>query len=142
MPKSANLSGIKTLRNYTIQEAAAVAAVSDRTIRAWIKQGLPAMVDERPTLVRGDALVAFIKGRRKARKTPMGQDQFYCLKCRAARKPAGLLVDCKLEDQRARLSAICEVCDTIMHKPIAQERVAALSAVFDLKLSGGPKLLE
>ncbi|WP_411890279.1 helix-turn-helix domain-containing protein [Yoonia sp. SDW83-1] len=60
MPKSARLSGIKSLYCYTIPEAAGVTGVSDRTIRAWIKQGLTAMTSKRPTLVRGDALIIFI----------------------------------------------------------------------------------
>lgn len=136
MPKSAKLSGIKSLRCYTIPEAAGVTGVSDRTIRAWIKQGLTAMTDERPTLVRGDALVSFIQNQRRARKSRLSPDEFYCLKCRAARKPAGGLVDCETDGTRAKLTAMCETCDTIMHKPIAHERVAILTDVFDVTLRG------
>lgn len=136
MPKSAKLSGIKSLRCYTIPEAAGVTGVSDRTIRAWIKQGLTALTDERPTLVRGDALVNFIRRQRRERKSRLSRDEFYCLKCRAARKPAGGLVDCETDGTRAKLTALCETCDTIMHKPIAHEFVAILTAVFDVTLRG------
>ncbi|RMA40991.1 helix-turn-helix domain-containing protein [Rhodophyticola porphyridii] len=143
MPKSAKLSGIKSLRCYTIPEAAGVTGVSDRTIRAWIKQGLTAMSDERPTLVRGDALISYIQRQRQGRKSRLSPDEFYCLKCRAARKPAGGLVDCELDGTRAKLSAICETCDTIMHKPIAHERVAILNDVFDVTLrSEAPETLK
>jgi len=136
MPKSAKLSGIKSLHCYTIPEAAGVTGVSDRTIRAWIKQGLTAMTDERPTLVRGDALIAFIQAQRQVRKSHLSPDEFYCLKCRAARKPAGGLVDCETDGTRAKLTALCETCDTIMHKPIAHERVVSLANVFDVTLRG------
>lgn len=136
MPKSAKLSGIKSLHCYTIREAAGVTGVSDRTIRAWIKQGLAAMSDERPTLVRGDTLVSFIQGQRQGRKSRLSPGEFYCLKCRAARKPAGGLVDCETDGTRAKLTALCETCDTIMHKPIAHERVAVLNSVFDVTLRG------
>ncbi|WP_420395809.1 helix-turn-helix domain-containing protein [Nioella sp.] len=136
MPKSAKLSGIKSLRCYTISEAAGVTGVSDRTIRAWIKQGLTAMTDERPTLVRGDALISYIQRQRQGRRSRLSPDEFYCLKCREARKPAGGLVDCEKDGTRAKLTAMCETCDTIMHRPIAQERVAALNDVFDLTLRG------
>lgn len=136
MPKSAKLSGIKSLRCYTIPEAAGVTGVSDRTIRAWIKQGLTAMTDERPTLVRGDSLVNFIQRQRRERKSRLSPDEFYCLKCRAGRKPAGGLVDCETDGTRAKLTALCETCDTIMHKPIAHERVAILANVFDVNLRG------
>lgn len=136
MPKSAKLSGIKSLRCYTIPEAAGVTGVSDRTIRAWIKQGLTAMTDERPTLVRGDALISYIQRQRQGRKSRLSPDEFYCLKCRAARKPSGGLVDCDTDGTRAKLTALCETCDTIMHKPIAHERVANLASVFDETLGG------
>ncbi len=132
MPKSATLSGIKSLYCYTIQEAAEVSGVSERTIRAWIKGGLPAMTREGPTLIRGDALISFIKAQREARKINIGQDEFYCLKCRAARKPAGGLVECETNGTRSKLTAICEVCETIMHKPVALRRVPELAEVFDL----------
>ena len=136
MPKSAKISRIKSLRCYTIPEAASVTGVSDRTIRAWIKQGLTAMTDERPTLVRGDALISYIQRQRQGRKSRLSHDEFYCLKCRAARKPAGGLIDCETDGTRAKLSAICETCDTLMHKPIPHERVAILSDFFDVTLRG------
>ena len=136
MPKSAKLSGVKSLRCYTIPEAAGVTCVTERTIRAWLKQGLTAMSDERPTLVRGDALMSYIQGQRQGRKLRPSPDKFYCLKCRAARKPAGGLVDCETDSTRAKLTAICQTCDTIMHKPIAHESVANLSDFFELTLRG------
>lgn len=138
MPKSAKLSGIKSLRCYTIQEAAGVTGVSDRTVRAWIKQGMTAMTDERPTLVRGDALISFIQNQRHARKSRLSPDEFYCLKCRTARKPAGGLVDCETNGTRAKLTALCEICDTLMHKPIPPESVPTLAKTFDVTLRGEP----
>jgi len=138
MPKSAKLSGIKSLRCYTIPEAAGVTGVSDRTIRAWIKQGLTAMTDERPTLVRGDALISYIQRQRKVRKSRLSPEEFYCLKCRAARKPAGGLVDCELDGSRANLTALCETCGTILHKPIAPDNVPTLAKIFDVTLRGQP----
>ncbi|MEM7521128.1 MAG: helix-turn-helix domain-containing protein [Pseudomonadota bacterium] len=138
MPKSATLSGIKSLQNYTIPEAAEVSGVSDRTIRTWIKQGFPAMQSERPTLVRGDALIAFIRSQRKARQSKVAQYEFYCLKCRAARKPAHGLVDCIVKGRRAKLTALCETCETVMHKPVSGESIPELAKAFDLSVSKVP----
>ncbi|WP_208354664.1 helix-turn-helix domain-containing protein [Pseudaestuariivita rosea] len=138
MPKSAKLSGIKSLRCYTIQEAAGVTGGSDRTIRAWIKQGLPALESERPTLVRGNALISFIEGQRQARKSHLSRDEFYCLKCRAARKPAGALVDCETDGARTKLTALCEACDTIMHKPITPISLSEVSDIFDVTMRSAP----
>ncbi|MCY4336360.1 MAG: helix-turn-helix domain-containing protein [Litoreibacter sp.] len=142
MPKSATLSGIKSLHCYTIQEAAEVSGVSDRTIRAWIKDGLSAMTQERPTLLRGDALIAFIKGQRKSRRTKIKQDEFYCLKCRDARNPAERMVECEIKGTRAKLTAICEDCETIMHKPVALGQVPHLAKVFDLTVKSNSETIE
>ena len=140
MPKSATLSGIKSLYCYTIQEAAEVSGVSDRTVRSWIKDGLPAMKREGPILIRGDALISFIKARRKARKIKIGQDEFYCLKCRAARKPAGGMVECETNGARSKLTAICDVCEAIMHKPVPYALVQKLAKVFDLTVQKHPEI--
>ena len=96
------------------------------------------MTDERPTLVRGDALISYIQRQRQGRKSRLSLDEFYCLKCRAARKPAGGLVDCDTDGTRAKLSAICETCDTIVYKPIPSDSVPTLAKTFDVTLRGEP----
>lgn len=136
--KKVLINGIKSYRCYTIPEAATLVRVSGRTIRQWIKNGLPAMTDERPTLVRGDDLIAFIKARRAARKTKVAADAFYCLKCRAARKPAAGLVECQCSETRAKLSAFCNICETMMYKPIALSRLPEMRHIFDLSASAMP----
>lgn len=132
MPKSATLSSIKSLRTYTIPEAADITGVSDRTIRDWIKQGLPALAEERPTLVRGDALITFIKSQRTSRKQHVPQDSFYCFRCRAPRKPAGGFVDCEVYGNRTKLIGICEACETLMHKAVSRDRLPEIEKRFDL----------
>ena len=135
MPKAATLSGIKSLQTYTIQEAAGITGVSERTIRDWIKAGLDAMANERPTLVRGDAMIAFIKGQRSSRKKRVPKDAFYCLKCRAPRKPAGDFVDCQVNGNRAKLIGMCEVCETLMHKAIALDHLTDIKRHFEVSMS-------
>lgn len=135
MPKSATLSGIKSLHTYTIQEAAGITGVSERTIREWIKQGLAAMAYERPTLVRGDAMIAFIKNQRSSRKKRVPQNAFYCLKCRAPRKPAGGFVDCQVNGNRTKLIGMCEVCETLMHKAIAMDQISDIKRHFEVSVS-------
>ena len=61
MPKQARLNRIKVYCCYTIEEAAEICGVTQRTIRNWMSLGLRAMADGRPALIRGDDLSDFIK---------------------------------------------------------------------------------
>lgn len=132
MPKSAHLTSIKSLRCYTIPEAADVAGVSTRTIHTWSKQGLPILAGDRPTLIRGDDLIAFIKKQRARRKINLLPHQFLCLKCRAARSAAGGFATCRRKGARVTLQAICEKCDGVMNKPFAQARLSELRKKLEL----------
>ena len=85
MPKQARLNRIKSLHPYTIEEAAEVSGVSTRTIRNWAANGLRVMDAERPALIRGDDLRAYISGQRKSRKTKTTPDTIYCVCCRQTR---------------------------------------------------------
>ncbi len=135
MPKQARLSGIKAFRCYTLEEAADITGVTTRTIRTWTKQGLQVMDSVRPTLIRGDDLSAFIKDRREGRKVKTGLDEFYCLPCRAARKAAGAMADCDIVGTRAKLTALCEHCETLVTKPVEKARIPEIARTLDLTIT-------
>ena len=84
---------IKTLRSYTIDEAARVLDVHRNTIRHWIKGGLPVVDGKRPTLIRGSDLAEFLANRRAARRQTCRPGEIYCVKCRKPREPAGRMAD-------------------------------------------------
>ena len=132
MPKSARLSGIKSLRCYTIQEAAEVTGISTRSIRAWIKQGLPVLASERPILIRGDDLGEFIKKQRAGRKTEVPLHDFYCLRCRQASAAAGGFATLSTNGKRASLKAICAECEGVMNKSVAVSRLPEVRRKLEL----------
>lgn len=134
MPKQAKISGIKSFHCYTIQEAADVAGVSVHTIRNWSKDGLRLMHTARPVLIRGDDLRDYIKTQRENRKVPTKADEFYCVRCRATRKAAAQLADCIITGNRAKLTALCETCETVVSKPVAQAQIAQLGRTLDLTI--------
>ncbi len=138
MPKQARLSGIKALRCYTIEEAAEVSAVSPRTIRNWVADGLPVLASERPALIRGDDLREYIKRTRVNRKVRTGADEFYCFGCRKARKAAEGFAECTITSGRARLTALCAVCETVMNKPVSEARIPEIARVLDLTVTRHP----
>ncbi|SLN41794.1 Helix-turn-helix domain protein [Roseivivax jejudonensis] len=138
MPKNARLTGIKALRCYRVEEAAEVSGVSPRTIRNWIADGLPVLDGERPMLIRGDDLQDYIKGTRASRKVSVALGEFYCLACRKARKPAGGFADCTIKDGRAMLTALCEVCEIVVHKPVSVGRIREIARLLDLTTTPHP----
>ncbi|MCB1471167.1 MAG: helix-turn-helix domain-containing protein [Rhizobiaceae bacterium] len=135
MPKQARLNRIKSLHPYTIEEAAEVSGVSPRTVRNWASNGLHVMDEERPALIRGDDLRAYILRQRKSRKSKTAPDTIYCVCCRRARKPAGGMADCAISGNRATLTALCEVCETVISKPIAITRIPEIARRLDLTVT-------
>lgn len=135
MPKQARLRGIKSFRCYTIEEAAEVSGVSPRTIRNWATDGLRVMDNTRPALIRGDDLHAHIKTKRKSRTTKTKIDTFYCFRCRKERGAAEGMADCEIKERRAKLTALCEVCGTVMSKPISEAAIVEIARTLDLKIT-------
>lgn len=135
MPKQARLNGIKAFKTYTIEEAAAVTGVSPRTIRNWALDGLRVMDGARPALIRGDDLRDHIKSQRSKRAIKTRIDTFYCMCCRAERQAAEGLADCDIVAGRAKLTALCKACGTVVSKPIAVARIPEIAKALDLKIT-------
>lgn len=135
MPKQARLSGIKSFKTYTIEEAAEVSGVSTRTIRHWASDGLRVMDDTRPTLIRGDDLRQHIKSQRDKRSVKTQIDTFYCFRCKVERRAAEGMADCDVNGGRAKLTALCEVCGIVLSKPVAEARIPEIGRTLDLKIT-------
>ena len=83
-------------------------------MRAWIKQGLPALTEKRPYLILGWQLKAFLKAREAQRKLPRTEGVFFCLKCKSRRNAAfGLTEHVITADGKPILRGFCEVCETL-----------------------------
>ena len=135
MPKQARLSGIKSFRCYTKAEAAALVGVSSRTIRNWTRDGLPLLDASHPPLIRGDDLRDYITAQRADRKVKTDLCEFYCLRCRKRRMPAVDMADCKIEGNKAMLTALCGVCAGVVCKPISLARLPEVRAKLDLTIT-------
>ena len=134
MPKKARLSGIKSYRCYTKQEAAALVGVSTRTIGNWTRNGLPLMDASHPPLIRGDDLRDYITAQRAKRKVETGLCEFYCLRCRKSRAPAAEMADCNIDGNKAMLTALCDVCEGIVCKPVSLARLPEVRSKLDLTI--------
>lgn len=121
---------IKIHRTYTVEEAARATGSAKGTVRRWIKSGaLPALTDQKPTLILGGDLYDYLKSR--ASSGPKLQlHECYCLKCRAARSPAEGVADyVPLTNSTGNLRARCCTCTTLMHKAVSLATLGALAGV-------------
>jgi hypothetical protein len=89
----------KIHRNYTVEEIANLFGVHKNSVRNWVKGGLPTSDDRRPMLILGRDLVAFLHARRVKNKRPCQPGEIYCMRCRAAQRPAGDMAEYQAHHQ-------------------------------------------
>ena len=98
---------VKLHHSYTISELSALIGAHKHTIGRWIAAGLKTTDARRPLLVHGADFRAFMKAREpiKQRCQP---GEFYCLGCRAPKRPALDMADYHPRTAlRGSLSGIC-----------------------------------
>lgn len=130
MPRRFSTRGVRKHRPYRVADAARTIGACRATVLRWIRSGeLPALVDSRPFLIRGDDLIAFLKARRRThRKSAL--DEAFCVKCRLFKRPnfatARIVIG---KGGRPQLRGVCESCGTAMMKPIARGKASELAAI-------------
>ena len=127
--KRPNGRRIKSHRSYDVAEAARALGVAKGTVRRWLKEGLPCLKDQRPVLILGQDLKAYLDGRRKSKQTCQ-IDECFCMSCKAPRRPAFDEVEFHpLTATGGNLRALCEHCATVMHKRVSIGGLNALKAI-------------
>ena len=126
----------KSLRCYSIAEAALLYGVHRNTIRNWLSTGLNPIDDKRPVLIRGDSLNRYHREARQSKRQVCGPAEIYCLGCRKPRRPAGDIADLIKKGSINMLIAICPDCDCVMTQRVNAERLR----VFCGKITISPQL--
>ena len=133
MNKRPNPRLVKIHRNYTVEEIADVFDVHKNTVRSWIKTGLQTIDSSRPQLILGSHLREFLTEKRTKNKKKCQLDEFYCLSCRNARKPAEKLVDFGLVSEKVgNLLAVCSECNSVMNKRVSLGRIQEICSILDV----------
>lgn len=129
MAKRYRAHRVKIHRNYTIDEAAELIGAHVQTVRGWVQSGaVPVCEDKRPVLIVGADLRAFLQRREAAAKRRLGPNEFYCLKCREPRRPAGLMADYEPQSDRAgRLVALCEECEGLLYRTVTADKLPTVA---------------
>lgn len=124
---------LKIHHNYTIEEIARRLAVHKNTVRTWIKDGLPTIDGKRPTLIHGREASTFLQNRRSKNKRTCRAGEIYCLRCRAAKRPAGDMADyLPMNEKVGNLRAICPDCDSIMHRCVSITKLGQVVGKIDV----------
>ena len=127
------VSRIKQSCSYDAGEIARLFGIHSNTVRHWLKDGLKAIDDRRPVLVHGATLKAFLSEKQQARRQKCAPGEFFCFRCRAPRKPWGSTADASWHTEKiAKLTGLCSVCETAMHRTIRRTDLPKFAALIDI----------
>lgn len=125
--RSPDLRKIRTTRVYRVQDIANALDREARTVRTWIKAGLPTLDDRGTALVDGAALKSWLKERNASRKQKCLPDEFYCCKCTKPRNARLGSVSFHARNAKTiTIKALCVHCGTRMNKAAASADIAEI----------------
>ncbi len=126
---------VKTHRTYTPEEAATALGKHVNTVRGWLKDGLRTIDDRRPLLLQGSDLVEFIRGKYFKPAQRCAANEFYCVRCRVPKVPAGNMSDyIPMSSPSGLLRGICPTCDGFIYRRLSCTRLEAMRQHLDISV--------
>ncbi|MDP2323805.1 MAG: helix-turn-helix domain-containing protein [Gammaproteobacteria bacterium] len=128
---------VKIHRSYSVEEVARLLDVHKNTVREWRRRGLPTMDEQRPLLILGRDLAAYLVQRRRANKRPCQPGEIYCVRCRKPQRPAGDMADyLPLSATGGNLEGICPACDSMIYRRVSYAGLKAVRGDLAVSLAG------
>jgi len=113
-------SRIKSNRNYTVIDVSEMLGVHPKTVRKWIRVGLPVVDTKRPLLINGADLKVHLMQKRRAILFDCEKHEMCCFQCKEATKPSieSVLFIAKPAGM-AHMTGVCEECGCRMNKYVS-----------------------
>lgn len=131
---------VKIHRQYTYETAAEALGVTVQTVRAWRAKGLFVLDCQKPHLIPGAELKAFVQSQQAKPVRKLALDEFLCMACRKPVKAFGSMADyVPVSPQRGRLETLCDACHTPCIKfatPKMSEALASILTIVTRSTSG------
>jgi hypothetical protein len=83
-----NPNSIKIHRSYTVIEVSETLGVHPKTVRNWIRVGLPVVDEKRPLLISGIDLKIYLKKKRNNYMHQCEVHEMFCFKCKQPCNPS------------------------------------------------------
>jgi len=127
---------VKIHRSYSVEDISRLFGIHKNTVRSWLKQGLIAIDDRRPTLVLGKELSRFVRERRQKAKQRCGPGRIFCIACRAPKVPAGNIADCIATSSSAgQLCGICPECDRVIYRRVNPAKIDVIRGDLEITIT-------
>ncbi|MCW5716921.1 MAG: helix-turn-helix domain-containing protein [Bauldia sp.] len=137
------LGSIRPTATYSVGQITLLLRVHPNTVRGWIRDGLPVIDGEYPTLIHGSALVSFLRDLKARQKRACGPGEFYCFGCHAPQAPAtGSVKFVPRNAKQLMITATCPVCGTLLNRAGAVQRLHEYEAIFGTPERGEDTLNE
>lgn len=141
MAKRVNTRRIRANRSYTVTEAAKICGVTPWTVRNWIRKGLPVIDDQRPYLITGEALKAFLEARHSNAKCELNDGELYCPCCKGRTRALSGEIEVRTYGKRLAVQGKCARCETICSRFVRASQIPdfAPSALWQSLIPAIPK---
>jgi len=131
---------VKIHRCYRVEEISRLFGIHKNTVRAWVKAGLPTSDGNRPTLILGRDLRAYLQERRTKNKQPCRPGEFYCFRCRWPKAAAGEMADCwPVTDKIVHLQALCPDCCCTMNRRVSLTKLDDFHRILAITFTKAPE---
>jgi hypothetical protein len=115
--------------SYTVTELTGILGINEKTVARWMDDGLKTVSGgEKPYLISGSDLQAFLKNKDEKRKVPLERNEFFCFGCKRARRAKRGSKQVMGDKEKA----LCSVCSGKMSRTIKPSQKYYQKSLFQM----------